>query len=272
MLVHRPPSICRLGVTLGFFESSAYFIPAMTGSGDQGLGAETRRLMRRIGFASLGTILAGGPYVSLVAVTCDLDASPLLMLSNLAQHTGNFAADDRVSLLFDGTRELPDPLAGPRLTLLGHIEQCDGEAPRDRFVARHPNSAAYAGFGDFRLYRVTIERGHFVAGFGRISWIDGAELRFAADTSALAAAEAGIVAHMNTEHADAVALFAERLLGKPGSGWRITGIDPEGIDLRCGADTARLDFAEPVLNAAAARSALVALTHAARAAETAARQ
>ena len=237
----------------------------MTSAGDQGgLGAEARRLMRRSGFASLGTIFEGAPYVSLVAVAGDHDASPLLMLSNLAQHTHNFAADERVSLLFDGTHTLPDPLAGPRLTLLGRIARCDDAAARERFVARHPDSAAYAGFGDFSLYRVAIARGHFVAGFGRISWIEGAALRFAADTGKLAAAEADIVAHMNEDHAGAIALFAERLLGQSGSGWRMTGIDPEGIDLRSGGDTARVDFAEPVLDAAAARSALVALTRDAR--------
>ena len=54
----------------------------------------------------------------------------------------------------------------------------------------------------------TIERGHLVAGFGRIAWIDGGDFRFAADAAALAAAEAEIVAHMNADHADAVALYA----------------------------------------------------------------
>jgi hypothetical protein len=233
-----------------------------------GLGAEARRLIRRSGFAALGTLFECRPYVSLVAVACAQDASPLLMLSNLAQHTRNFAAEDRVSLLFDGTHDFPDPLAGPRLTVLGRIAPCDDAAARDRFIARHPDSAGYAGFGDFRLYRVAIERGHFVAGFGRISWIEGSVLRFAGDTGKLAAAMADIIDHMNQDHADAVALFAERLLGKSGSGWQMTGIDPEGIDLRSGSDVVRLDFPEPVLSVAAARAALVALTHAARAAQT----
>jgi putative heme iron utilization protein len=238
----------------------------MTEISDQSrLGTEARRLMRRTGFAALGTNFAGSPYVSLVAVASDHDASPLMMLSNLAQHTRNFAADPRVSLLCDGTRDLPDPLAGPRLTLLGRIEPCGDASARARFVARHPDSAPYAGFADFRLYRVAVERGHFVAGFGRISWVEAAELRFPAEAGALAAAEPDIVNHMNADHADAVALFAERLLHKSGSGWNLTGIDPEGIDLRSGHETARLDFAEPVLNAAAARSALVALTRDARA-------
>jgi putative heme iron utilization protein len=169
-------------------------------------GEFCRRMMRRQTHAVLATNLAeappGHPYASLVAVACDIDSSPLLLLSDLAQHSRNIAADGRVSLLFDGGGDpLPepapsgDPLAAPRLSLLGEAERADGPRLRARFVARHPSAAAYAGFGDFRLYRVAIGRGHLVAGFGRISWIEPAELRFGGDARALAAAEADIVAH-----------------------------------------------------------------------------
>src|SRR5437660_7412446 len=228
------------------------------------LGAEARRLIRRRGHAALGTSLAGRPYVSLVATACESDASPLLLLSDLAQHTKNLVADPRVSLLFEDTAGHADPLAGPRLTLLGRAERCDNPRATARFAARHPASAAYASFADFHLYRVSIERGHLVAGFGRIAWIDAAELRFGADPGALAAAEPEIVEHMNRDHADAIELYARHLLGRQGTEWRMTGIDPEGLDLRCGGETARLDFAAPVLNPAAARRELVALAQAAR--------
>src|SRR5438309_11763642 len=179
---------------------------------DPALGAEARRLMRRQDHAALGTSFGGRPYVSLVATACDHDASPLLLLSDLAQHTKNIGADPRVSLLFEDTAGLPDPLAGPRLTLLGHAEPVDDGRLSARFAARHPSSAGYAGFADFHLYRVVIERGHLVAGFGRIAWVEGEELRFAADAAALIAAEGDILAHMNADHADAIALYAERLL------------------------------------------------------------
>jgi len=231
-------------------------------------GAAARRLVRGRDHAALATTLAGRPYVSLVASACAIDASPLLLLSDLAQHTRNLDADPLVSLLFEDTGGHPDPLAGPRLTLLGRAERCDDASAAARFMARHPASAAYAGFADFHLYRVVVERGHLVAGFGRIAWIEAADLRFAADAPALAAAEADIVAHMNEAHADAVALYAEHLLGVQGAGWRITGIDPEGIDLRrpmeSGGATARLDFKGPVLTPDAARRVLVALAEAAR--------
>jgi heme oxygenase (biliverdin-IX-beta and delta-forming) len=227
-------------------------------------GKAARRLIRGCRRAALATSLDGRPYASLVACACDLDASPLLLLSDLAQHTKNLVADPRVSLLFEDVAGHADPLAGPRLTLLGHAERCDQPHAAARFAARHPASAQYAGFADFHLYRVVAERGHLVAGFGRIAWIDAAELRFSGDAATLAAAEAGIAEHMNADHAEALDLYAVRLLGRGGCGWRMAGIDPEGIDLRRDDETARLDFPQPVLTPAAARRALAGLAGQAR--------
>ena len=227
-----------------------------------------RLLARSRTRAALATSLHGGPYVSLVLFTVDLDASPLLLLSDLAQHSRNIAFDPRVSLLLDATEGHPDPLTGPRLTLLGRALPSDDRRYLARFVAHHPASAAYAGFRDFRLYRVAIECGHLVAGFGRIDWIDANNYQFAPDASALAAAEPEILRHMNEDHGDAIALYGRRLLGRSGTGWQMTGIDPEGIDLRCDGETARLDFAAlvatPILTPGAARAALVQLADAAR--------
>jgi putative heme iron utilization protein len=231
-------------------------------------GTMARRLMRRCGHGALATLSDGRPYASLVATACDIDAAPLLLLSDLAQHTKNLVADPRISLLFQDAASDPDLLAGSRLSLLGYAERCDEPRAAARFAARHPASAGYAGFADFHLYRVAVERGHLVAGFGRISWIEADELRFSADASALAGAAAEIVTHMNDHHADAVALYVERLLGRQPGGWRMTAIDPEGLDLRREAETARLDFAAevggPVLTPHAARRTLVTLAENAR--------
>jgi len=73
---------------------------------------------------------------------------------------------------------------------------------------------------------------------------------------------------MNEDHIDAIGHYARGLLGRSGAGWRMTGIDPEGIDLRCDGETARLDFlapvVSPVLTPRAARAALVQLADVAR--------
>jgi putative heme iron utilization protein len=236
---------------------------------EESLGAEIRGLVRGAERAGLATTLAeadgGRPYVSLTLVATGHDASPLLLLSDLADHTKNLAADPRVALLFDGTRGYREPLAGPRATLVGRAERSDDPALEARFVARHPGAAVYAGFADFHLYRVLVERAHLVAGFGKVHWIDGARVLFpAGGAEALAAAEPGIVAHMNGDHAEALDLMARHLLGRPGSGWSLVGIDPEGADLSGEEGLARLPFGETVRDAEEARRALVRLAGEAR--------
>ncbi len=232
-------------------------------------GTIARRIMRTTDRATLATLLPkdGGPYASLVLVALDHDAAPLLYVSTLAEHTKNLSADDRVSLLFDGTVGLDEPLTGARVSVVGRIARTDDARLAARFVARHPGAAAYTGFSDFACYRVAVARAHLVAGFGQIHWIHAPDLLF--DTrgcEALAAAEPEILAHMNADHQAALDLYATRLAGQAGEGWRATGVDPEGLDLRRGGAVARVAFAGPVGTAEAARTELVRLAHAARAA------
>lgn len=230
--------------------------------------ATARRIVRSTARGALGTVLRdadGAPYVSLVLIATDHRGAPLLLLSSLADHTRNLERDPRASLLFDATGELEDPLAGERVTLQGPLQVSDDPRHRARYLARHPSAAAYADFGDFTLYHMEPERAHLIGGFGRIFWLDGAEL-LTDDRPALIADEDEILTHMNAEHQDAVQLYA-RLLGHAGGDWTLTGIDPEGCDLRSGPRTGRLAFDQPVHDAETARGELVRLVKRARTAE-----
>ncbi|MHA1564639.1 MAG: HugZ family pyridoxamine 5'-phosphate oxidase [Alphaproteobacteria bacterium] len=217
--------------------------------------------------ATLSTSQAGTtgwPYGSLVLTMADHDASPVLLLSDLAEHSKNLAVDNRLSLLFDNTAGLDDPLTGARVTVLGTAEETTDPRLRARYIARHPSAEGYAGFADFRFYFIRVTRAHLVAGFGVIHWIDATGLLWHGESAALMAHESDIVDHMNTDHADALDLYANRLLNLPGTGWRMTGIDPEGCDLRHGGRVARLPFQSPVHDADTARQALVAAVQLAR--------
>jgi heme iron utilization protein len=238
-----------------------------------------RDLMRRLDRAALATALpspsgspageGAWPYASLVLVAVDHDLSPILLLSDLADHTKAIAADERVSLLFDGTAGLDQPLTGARVSLLGRAVRTYDQRLSGRFLARHPDAEMYAGFKDFKFYRVGVERAHLVGGFGKIRWLSAAELMPPAlwgGLAGFASAEQDIVAHMNADHAEALRLYATRLLGRADGEWRMTGIDPEGLDLRRGGEVARLAFDTPLHTPQEARTVLVALVAKARAA------
>ncbi len=233
---------------------------------------DVRDLIRRCDRAALATNLPsdGGawPYASLVLVAVDHDLSPILLMSDLAEHSKAIATDSRVALLFDGTAGLAQPLTGPRVTVMGRAARTDDDRLKQRFLRHHPDTAMYAGFGDFHFYRVTLERTHQVGGFGRIRWIAPDELLAVPPLADLAEGEEGIVAHMNQDHAEAVQLYAAKLLNLPGAGWTMTGIDAEGVDLRRSGDVARLVFDQPLDAATQARQTLVALVQRARSAQS----
>ncbi|NYZ17872.1 HugZ family protein [Azospirillum sp. RWY-5-1] len=238
-----------------------------------GHGDAARAVMRATDRAVLTTAqrdAAGWPYPSLVLVALDHDATPLLLISTLADHTLNIAADPRVGLLFDGTAGLEQPLAGARVSVLGHALRSEEPRHRARFLARHPSADIYVGFKDFAVYRVAVERAHLVAGFGRVRWLEAADLLLPPVPQALVDQEGAIVRHMNDDHADALQLYATALLGFPqrdgdGPGWTMTGVDPEGCDLRRGAEVARLPFGQRVAESGEVRAELVRLVRQARA-------
>lgn len=214
---------------------------------------EARRLLRRARTGTLGTINRddGIPYASLVNVATDVGGEPIILVSTLAWHTRNLAADSRASLLVAEPPASGDALTGPRVTVMGRFVKADSGQARRRYLARHPEAAVYADFGDFAFWRLEPERAHAVAGFGRIETIEANEVFPSA--AELAALEESAIAHMNEDHGDAVRRYAVKLLQASDGDWKITAIDPDGAILGLGGQILRLEFAEPVFTADALR-------------------
>ncbi len=230
-----------------------------------------KALLRTTRAGALGTIdrHSGHPFASLVNVATDADGSPLILISRLSTHTANLEIDGRASLLLADVGR-GDPLAHPRLTLLGTFAQIgreDRQEPRvrRRFLARHPKSELYAGFGDFSFWRLAVVSAHLNAGFGRAADLKAAEvITDITGAEDLIEAEAEAIAHVNADHAAAMRLYATKLCGAEDGAWRLTGLDPEGLDLALGDATLRLPFSERVTTAAQLRKVLVDLAAKAR--------
>ncbi|HVY59466.1 MAG TPA: DUF2470 domain-containing protein [Xanthobacteraceae bacterium] len=203
-----------------------------------------KNLLRSIRAGALATLdrNTGHPFASLVNVATDVDGSPLVLISGLATHTANLEHDGRASILLSATGR-GDPLAHPRLTVLGEMRPSEEARVRRRFLARHPKSALYAGFKDFSFWRMEVASAHLNGGFARAADLARAQiLTDVSDAQPLIEAEEDAVAHMNQDHAAAVLLYATKLLGEADGAWRLVGLDPEGADLACGDRSARLAF------------------------------
>jgi putative heme iron utilization protein len=229
-----------------------------------------RGLLRSARHAALATLSGDGhPFASLTSLATDADGTPLILISTLSGHTANLLADPRASLLIAPGGK-GDPLAHPRISLRVRARRIeregeDGARIRRRFLARQPKAALYVDFPDFSFFALTVEGASLNGGFGRAYEPAPADiLSDAAAARALAAAEEGAVAHMNADHADAVRLYATVLLGAPDGAWRITGLDPDGLDLALGDVVLRLPFDAPVDGPGPLRATLVALAAKAR--------
>jgi putative heme iron utilization protein len=207
-------------------------------------------LLRSIRAGALATLdrETGFPFASLVTVATDLDGSPLLLMSGLSAHTRNLRQDPRASILLaQGGKG--DPLAHPRLTVLGRAETVSDPRVRRRFLARHPKARLYADFGDFAFWRLEVTAAHLNGGFARAMDLAREEvITDLAGAEALVEVEAGAVEHINADHREALRLYATRLAGALEADWLATGLDPEGLDLAAGDLTARVAFRHRVAN------------------------
>lgn len=233
-------------------------------------GREARLLLRSARKAALATMRddKAGPFVSLVTVATDACGAPLVLISSLAWHTRNIQSDARVSLLIDGTGLDGDPLEGLRVSLWGNLVADETAEARARFLAHHPAASFYAGFKDFAVYRLEVEGGHSIAGFGRIETFPATDYLLPKDHAAtIADAASGIVEHMNDDHADAVALYARKLMNVDAGEWRMSTCDPDGFELVSGKRVLRVPFDRTVISREEVRHELVSLARRARAME-----
>ncbi|MBV9577718.1 MAG: pyridoxamine 5'-phosphate oxidase family protein [Chloroflexi bacterium] len=132
--------------------------------------------------ATISVRRAGWPFASLAPYATTRDGEPLLLLSELAEHTRNLRADSRASLLVQDSRASEDPQAGARVTLLGTAHQLADDASaeaRQLYTQRQPQSIAYLQLADFHLWVLRVTEARIVNGFGDMGWLDGERLRAA---------------------------------------------------------------------------------------------
>jgi putative heme iron utilization protein len=121
--------------------------------------------------ATLSARHAGWPFASVAPYALTEHGEPLLLLSQLAEHTRNLRTDNRASLFVqDDAAE--DPQASMRVTLLGRVEAIDDAALLERYVARHSQAVEYLAMADFGLHVLRVETARFVGGFGDMGWLD----------------------------------------------------------------------------------------------------
>ncbi|MEM1082002.1 MAG: DUF2470 domain-containing protein [Pseudomonadota bacterium] len=231
------------------------------------LAAKTLIRTARYGALSLLDIQTGAPTIARVGIATDTDGLPVFPISSLSGRVEGMQLDGRASLLL-GEPGRGDPLAHRRISLNGVVRQMtesDHERVRGRYLMRHPKSKLYIDFKDFSLWKLDVQRASYIGGFGRAHAMTADDFTIPFDDwESWNAMEAGAVEHMNDDHTDATLLYATVFCRGPDGDWRITGLDPEGIDLALGDDHRRYTYEQPLRSAQKLRPMLVNLVRKAR--------
>ncbi|MCF6322160.1 MAG: pyridoxamine 5'-phosphate oxidase family protein [Rhizobiaceae bacterium] len=132
-----------------------------------------RKLIDEANFAAIAVLEPGTgiPHVSRIAVATDNNGHLIFLGSELSNHTKAIIKDPRVSIMV-GEPGKGDPLAHPRITLIGEIEKIERSSKerdllRAPYLERHPKAKLYIDFGDFHFFRLHIKRANLNGGFGK---------------------------------------------------------------------------------------------------------
>ncbi|MDX1384868.1 MAG: DUF2470 domain-containing protein [Thermoanaerobaculia bacterium] len=221
---------------------------------------------RKAGILStLSKELGGYPFGSVVPYCLDRRGRPVVLISDIAEHTHNVLADPRASLLIRA--EGHDVQVAARLTVVARAEKLeDGiDEAAERYYRYFPASRGYHEVHDFSFFVLEPVRFRWIGGFGDIRWIEPPELLVTNPFDR--AQEEAIVSHMNEDHADSMRGYCRALAGLEvgeDETVRMTGIDAEGCDLRAGDRHVRLRFSEPATTPGRARERLVEMARQAR--------
>ncbi len=127
---------------------------------------------------------AGFPYPTIVPYATDARHRPVVLISALAEHTRNLAADPRAGLLVaeeveqaaDGN-EGGAVLEAQRMTLVGHAVKIDDDPHlAARYLRYHADASRYLALGDFSFWALECVQLRFIGGFGRMGWLDASAL------------------------------------------------------------------------------------------------
>lgn len=230
------------------------------------LATRARKLLLERKFGVLSTqsvVMPGYPFGSIAPFCLNRGGLPVILISDIAQHTKNIIADPKVSLTVVED-ETPRGQAHGRVTYLAEatpVEEHD-EDTQERYYDYFPSSRNYHKTHNFRFYRLAATRLRFIGGFGDINWIEPGDFTHANPFSR--DQENDIKDHMNVDHQSAMRKYCRAYCDihvDESESVTMVAIDGDGFDLCFEGRLIRLSFEEQVRTLGQARRALVEMAN-----------
>ena len=195
---------------------------------DQQIDAETleslhlvRQWLHEAHSGTLATLsrkpaIQGFPLGSIVPFCVDKLGRPVILIASIAAHTRNLMEDNRATLFVSDPNAKGDPQSSWRASLVGRFTKLTTDAPEAheelisaeeltilnaKYIDRVPAAVSYFGTHNFSYWRLSeVLTVRYIAGFGRIRWLDGDQYLSAMNAYAFPEMEAGALQHMNEDH------------------------------------------------------------------------
>jgi hypothetical protein len=232
-------------------------------------------------------LIAGHPFGSIVPFAIDRYGRPYLMIAEIAAHTANLRQDSRAALMVSDPEAAGDPQASWRITLIGSMKRILAEGSERRFkssavqvsqdeyddmhrryVERVPQADGYIKQHDFSYWRMEeIVSVRYIAGFGRICWVEGQDILREPLGGGLESAAQPAVDHMNEDHHDNMIEMCQGLYGFSPKSAKMFGLDATGFHVATQEPERSLFFSfEREIDAKSLRVAVIDVLKRARAA------
>lgn len=224
---------------------------------------DARRLLHAHADGVLSTQSAdmpGYPFGSVMPFCLDRKGMPVIQTASIAQHSRNMRQDPKVSLIvFE--RGAADLQTAGRVTLIADASPLEAgdEDSRERYFRYFPDARQFKDTHDFTFWRLVPRRVRYIGGFGVIHWFTPEDLLV--DNPLAPADEAGMIDHMNADHAAAMRKYCaqDSIPLTEEITPLLAGVDRLGFYLRLGERLVRLNFAAPIASPADARREFVAM-------------
>lgn len=216
--------------------------------------AKTLLRSARFGALAFNEKASSVPMISRIGMATDIDGTPITLISGLSAHTQGLGADPRCALLV-GEPGKGDAMAHPRISIVCRARRIERETAENeriarRYLNRNPKAKLYVGLGDFAFFRLEVERANMNGGFGKAYLLERDDIIAEnAVNEQFETREQSAIEHMNEDHRDAIAVYAQHFAKAKGDGWMVTGFDSEGMDLASGDQCLRVFFPEPLSSA-----------------------
>lgn len=174
----------------------------------------------------------GYPFGSVTPFVLSNENVPIILISDIAQHTKNLKADSKCCLtIFSNQTNAQNNF---RITIIGDGEINEDEKIGQKYFNFFPESKNYFKTHNFFFYTIRPKRVRFIAGFGDIHWIETNEWNHSEVN--WKDEETGIIDHMNKDHKNVLELMAKKLFEQSTNDVKLISIDPNGAHIKIDKD------------------------------------